>query len=160
VTLGVAHKLTPALTALGEFQWFNWQTFDELRIRFANGQADVVRPQHYRNTFAVSAGLEYTLTERWTLRSGCRFDRTPTRDNFRSTSVPDSNYVVTAIGASYALGSRLTLDVGYSHGFFFSEEINLTQTFFEGTAAAGTINTRGRTGVQGNFLSFNVLYSF
>jgi hypothetical protein len=68
--------------------------------------------------------------------------------------------VVTAIGASYALGSRLTLDVGYSHGFFFSEEINLTQTFFEGTAAAGTINTRGRTGVQGNFLSFNVLYSF
>jgi long-chain fatty acid transport protein len=26
VTLGVAHKLTPALTALGEFQWFNWQT--------------------------------------------------------------------------------------------------------------------------------------
>jgi hypothetical protein len=27
-------------------------------------------------------------------------------------------------------------------------------------AAAATINTRGRTAVQGNFLSLNLLYSF
>jgi long-chain fatty acid transport protein len=160
VTLGVAQKLTPALTVLGEFQWFNWQTFDALRIRFANGQADLVRPQHYRNTFAIAAGVEYALTERVTLRSGWRFDRTPTRDNFRSTSVPDSDYVVAAVGASYAASSRLALEVGYSHEFFFSDEINLTQTFFEGTAAAATINTRGRTDVQGNFLSLNLRYNF
>jgi long-chain fatty acid transport protein len=160
VTLGVAHKLTPALTVLGEFQWFNWETFDELRVRFANGQADLVRPQHYRNTFAISAGLEYALTERVTLRSGLRFDRTPTRGNFRSTSVPDSDYVVAAIGASYAASSRLALDVGYLHGFFFRDEINLTQTFFEGTAAAATINTRGRTDVQGNFLALTLRYHF
>jgi long-chain fatty acid transport protein len=85
-----------------------------------------------------------------------RFDRTPTRDNFRSTSIPDSNSGVAAIGASYAASSRLVLDVGSSRGFFFSDEINLTQTLFEGTAAAATINTRGRTDVQGNFLSLNL----
>jgi long-chain fatty acid transport protein len=160
VTLGVAHKLTPALTVLGEFQWFNWQTSDELRVKFANGQADLVRPQHYRNTVAVAVGVEYALTERWTLRSGVRFDETPTRDNFRSSSFPDSNYVVAAIGAGYAWGSRLVLDVGYAHGFFFSDEINLTQTFFEGTPAAATINTRGRTDVQGNSLSLTLRYHF
>jgi long-chain fatty acid transport protein len=160
VTLGVAHKLTPDLTVLSEFQWFNWQTFDELRVKFANGQADLVRPQHYRNTFAISAGLEYALTDRVTLRSGLRFDQTPTRDNFRNSSVPDSNYIVAAIGASYVWNSRLALDVGYNHGFFFSDEINLTQTFFEGTPAAATIHTRGRTDVQGNFLALNLRYTF
>jgi long-chain fatty acid transport protein len=160
VTLGVAQKLTPALTVLGEFQWFNWQTFEELRVRFATGQADLVRPQHYRNTVAIAGGVEYALTESVTLRLGVRFDQTPTRDNFRTSSVPDSNYVVAALGASYAASGRLALDVGYSHGFFCSDEINLTQTFFEGTAAAATIHTRGRTDVQGNFLALTLRYHF
>ena len=65
-----------------------------------------------------------------------------------------------ALGASYALGSGLALDVGYAHGFFFSDETHLTQTLFEGTAAPATINTRGRTDVQGNFLALTLRYYF
>jgi long-chain fatty acid transport protein len=156
VTLGVAHQLTPTLTVLGEFQWFNWQTFDALRVPCANGQADLVRPQRYRNTVAIAAGVEYALTEHVTLRAGVRVDRTPTRGNVRSPRVPGSNDAVAAIGARYAASRRLVLDVGYAHGFFCSDALNLTQTFFEGTAAAATINTRGRTDVQGNVLSLTL----
>ncbi len=66
----MAHELTPTLALLGHVAWFGWERFNEPRIKFADGSSDQVRPANYDNSWAVSLGAEYQLTETWTLRSG------------------------------------------------------------------------------------------
>lgn len=160
VSFGIAHNLTPALTLLGEVQWFGWDTFDEIRIKFDNGSHTAVRPQGFRDTFAVAVGVEYKWHKQWALRGGGRYDQTPTVDQFRNTSIPDSNQTWLSLGTTYNLSERLIIDAGYAHAFFEAADIALTQQAFPGTPASGTVTTKGRTHNHVDTLAVAIRYRF
>lgn len=159
-SLALTYDLTESWKVLAELNWFDWSAFDEIRIEFDNGTPDNVRPQGYKDTLTGGIGLEYALNPKWTLRSGIQFDESPAVDEYRNTSIPDSDQVWFGLGASYRSSDRLTIDLGYVHSNFDSANINLTSTFFAGTPVAGTVNTVARTNVKVNVFSFDIRYRF
>lgn len=159
-TVGAMTTVAHNLVLLGEFEWFDWSTFKEVRIRFADGRADAVRTANYRDAYAVAFGAEHPLKNDWTLRGGVHFDTTPTVDAFRDTTVPDSDRVWLGFGASWRAGRKVSLDFAFNHVFFEDTNIALTRTFFDGTpvASAVKINSDVRTVV--NTISVDFHYAF
>lgn len=160
VSVGIAQEVLPGLTLLGEVQWFGWNSFDEIRVKFVNGSPDLVRPQKFQDTKAFSVGAQYTGFEDWELRGGVMFDETPTVDQFRNTSIPDSDLIFLGFGATYKISRWLLFDVGYFHVFFDRANINLNIPAFPNTPAAGLVNVRGRTNNSVDTVSAGFRYWF
>ena len=160
LSVGLAYEATSELTLLGEFQWFGWNSFNELRVNFDDGMPDAVRRQDFRNTFSVAGGAEYRLSEDWTLRGGMQYDRTPTVDGSRNTSLPDGDRLWLAAGATYNLAEGWFVDAALSHAFIEHESINVTDSFFEQSPAAGEVTTRGKTSNSITTFAVMVRYRF
>ncbi len=156
LSLSLTQAVTPQLTLMGEVQWFGWNALDEIRVQFANGGPDLVRPQGFENIFTVGLAAEYALDARWTLRGGIQYDQSPTTDALRNTSIPDSALVWLGIGATYGVSERLRLDVGYVYGIFEQADIDLTLPFYGGSPLESSVEVRGETNSHVDVLSFSV----
>jgi long-chain fatty acid transport protein len=159
-SFGVAHEVTPELTLLGHISWYGWDTFDEIRLKFDDGRADVVEPQNYRDTWAIGLGAEYRLSDAWTLRGGVSYDQTPTSNSFRNTRVPDGDRYWIAIGASYELSDRIGFDVAYGHRFFENTDIDRSRTFFDGSAVESITRTSARAKTDADVIALALRISF
>ncbi|WP_296808128.1 outer membrane protein transport protein [Thiocapsa sp.] len=160
LTVSLTQAVTPRLTLMGEVQWFGWDAFDEVRIRFANGSPDLVRPQGFENTYTVGLAAEYALDSRWTLRGGIQYDESPTTDRLRNTSIPDSDLLWLGVGATYRVSEQLRLDVGYAYGRFERADIDLTLPFYAGSPLESSVEIRGETDSHVDVLSLSVSYRF
>jgi long-chain fatty acid transport protein len=159
--VAVAHEVTPRLTVLGHVAWFGWDRFDELRIKFANGNPDAVTPENYEDSWSVALGVEYALSDTWQLRSGFQFDETPTVTGSRDTRVPDENRYWVAGGASYALSDRWEIDLSYAHVFLEDADIDLTRTFFAtAPAVTSTSEINAESDTQVDIISVQVRARF
>lgn len=159
VAIGIAQEVFSGTTLLAEAQWFNWSRFDELRAEVA-GQPDSVREQDWEDTWSFYGGIEQRLFDNWIVRGGAGYEQTPTTNEFRNTSLPDGDRIRLALGLSYEWSDRLRVDFGYAHVFSERENINLDRTFFEGTPAEGSVNTRGRADLFINDFALRVRYRF
>jgi len=160
LALSLTQTVTPRLTLLAEIQWFGWDVFDDIRVRFDDRRPDLVRPQGFENTYTAGLAAQYALDARWTLRGGIQHDQSPTVDALRNTSIPDSDLTWLGIGLSYAATNRLRLDVGYVYGSFARQDIDLTLPVYAGTPLASSVNVRGETGSHVETLSLSVAYRF
>jgi len=159
-SVGIVHEVISGTTLFTEAQWFNWSRFNELRVERSGGEPDSVRRQEWKDTWSFYGGIEQRLFESWTLRGGAGYEQTPTVDKFRSTSLPDGDRVRIGVGVSYDWSDRLRIDFGYAHVFSQKESVDLTETFFEGTGAAGSVNTRARASLSINDFALRVRYRF
>ncbi|HEX5077653.1 MAG TPA: outer membrane protein transport protein, partial [Geminicoccaceae bacterium] len=159
VAIGFEHEPLPGTTLFGEAQWFNWSRFNELRVEFSDERPDSVRKQEWQDTWSFYGGIEQRLLEGWTLRAGAGYEPTPTIDRFRNTSLPDGDRVRVGFGVSYDWSSKLRIDFAYAHVFAEREDIDLTQSFFQG-AAAGTVTTRARASLFVNDFALRARYRF
>jgi long-chain fatty acid transport protein len=156
LSFGVVHAIPSInLRLLGEVRHFNWSQFDEVRIRFADDQQDdLVLRQSFRDSYTIALGVEYDALQelghdqrpraKLTLRAGAQYDRTPTVDRFRNTSLPDADRLWLGVGATYRMTEQASLDAAANYGFFRDADLDLDRTLFAGTPAEGTVNIRGR----------------
>ena len=83
----------------------------------------------WHDSWRFSAGGEYALNEKWTLRCGFTFDeRTVTVHADKKTMMPDSNRIWVCCGFSYKWNDHFTVDFGYNHIFFEPSPIEQTDT--------------------------------
>ncbi|HZT19018.1 MAG TPA: outer membrane protein transport protein [Dongiaceae bacterium] len=160
VSFGLAQAITPDLTMRAGVQWFGWNSFNELRVQFADGRPDTVIPEGYRNTWTANIGADYRWNDDLTLRAGFQFDETPTVDAFRSTGLPDGNRYWIAIGASYSFSGRASIDAAYAHAFFTDGAVDLGRTFYAGTPAQGTFVTKAVAASSADSVSLSFRYRF
>jgi long-chain fatty acid transport protein len=142
VSAGASWLALPKLTIVGDTKWFNWSRFDEVRIQFADGRPDAVRPAGYQDAWAFAGGFESPATDRWAFRGGVHYDTTPTVDGLRDTTVPDSARLWLGAGSSYQFNDKYGVDLAFSHAFFSNTKVDLTRTFFDGTPLATSVNIR------------------
>jgi long-chain fatty acid transport protein len=158
-SIGIVHEPIPGTLLFAEAQWFNWSRFQDLRVKFNDGQDDSVRTQDWKDTWSFYGGVEQKLPGGFTLRGGAGYEPTPTVDAWRNTSLPDGDRLRVAVGLSYDWSERLRIDVGYAHVFADRENINLTRSFYDG-AAAGSVTTRARADLFINDFALRVRYRF
>lgn len=159
-TLGLWQRMTEKLVLLGELEWYDWSTFREIRVRYDDGRADIVRPTRYRDTYALAIGIEYELSSELTARGGLQYDRTPTTDGFRDTTVPDSDRTWLGLGFSYKASKCSHFDFAFNHVFFRDTKVDLTRRFFEGTPLQTEVHIDGAVDTVVNTLSMNYRVAF
>lgn len=120
MSAGLYHRLTPTWAVLAGFAWTHWNTLqDSILIRFENtAQPDQMLVLNYQDTFRYSLGLDYYPNNNLTLRAGIAYDETPIPNaESRSARLPDNDRLWLALGLSYYVKERFSLDIGYAHLF-------------------------------------------
>jgi len=122
-SLSVFHQLTPKLALMADISWTEWSTLDELRIKFDNpAQPDSVTTLAWKDAWRYGVGATYALDEKWALRSGVMYDRTPIPDAERRTPrLPDQDRLWVAVGSGYKFSTACSFDVAYTHLFMLGD---------------------------------------
>lgn len=110
--------------ALG-YQWTHWSLFKSFNVNGPYGPA-IPLAFDYSNGWLISGGGDYKWDDRTTLRAGVGYEHSPISDTVRSVRLPDVNRVFAAVGASYQISSKVSLDLAYSHYFLPKANINIT----------------------------------
>lgn len=104
-----------ALALLGDVELTAWGTNDRLEVAFDREDTPhAVQQNAWTTTLAVRGGVEYTRG-RWIGRVGGFYDPTPTRDDARAPSSPDSTRVGGTVGGSVGLGRTWMIDASYGY---------------------------------------------
>jgi long-chain fatty acid transport protein len=75
----------------------------------------------FQNTWRAGLGANIKLNDRFKLRLGTAYDKSPVQDEFRTPRLPDDNRVWAAGGFEWKLSQKAIVDVGYAHIFVSSD---------------------------------------
>ncbi|WP_158280373.1 OmpP1/FadL family transporter [Spiribacter halobius] len=152
---GIVHSLNDRWTLLGEVSWTDWSSFDELRVEFGDDTPDSVKEEDWEDTYMISAGAEYALDGRWTLRGGVGFDESPVQDDTRSPRIPDSDRTWISIGATFAPNERFGITGAFTHVMLDDASIDLDgekeSNQFRGDLTADTEGSVDIVAIQANW---------
>lgn len=113
-TVAVNYQVTGQLSLALTYSETGWESLQEVRIDFANPDADSVEAFNWDTTRFMSIGGEYQLSEAWTLRAGYAYDETPTTFANRTPRLPDEDRKWYSIGATWQMSEQLGVSFAYS----------------------------------------------
>jgi long-chain fatty acid transport protein len=161
-SVGISRKFTPELTFLLEGDYYTWSRFKQIDVHLLDGSGDLVTLENYRDTYSMALGAEYQLTDQLKLKSGVKYDQTPTVDAYRDTRVPDGDRIWVSAGLHYQLTSQLGIDAGYAHIFMKDASVNVTRSFYAGSIPVIPTSSaiKAQTNVALDILSIGFAYKF
>ncbi|MBB5202913.1 long-chain fatty acid transport protein [Inhella inkyongensis] len=109
------HQLTPTVAVMADATWVKQSRLETLRIDFHNTTPDSITPEHWKNTWRVSAGVNWQAGKDVMLRAGFANDRSPVPSRTRSPSLPDAHRQTFALGANLNLAPATTLDLALTY---------------------------------------------
>ena len=139
--------------------WYNWSRFARITVE-NSGVTFLDSEQGYRDTYSGSAGVEYDVTPKLTLRAGSMYDQTPTKNALRTTRVPDGNRTWASGGATFHVSKMTAVNLSYAHVFVKTEGINRIDPLFSGTPAVTNISTRSTNGGNVDIIATSLALHF
>lgn len=130
VTAGFYHQLTCRTAILGTLGYTLWSQFkqvtvtsnlpEELTINAVFkldflGVPNVSIPFNWKNTFLIAIGANQWATDKWLIKGGFAFDKSPTYRATRELRIPDQDRYHFALGARYCVSDCWTFDFGYQY---------------------------------------------
>jgi len=117
------HKTAPQWAFMGTVIYTQWSSLQQLTLQNVAGIQDfapstsinIVLPQHYHNTWNLSLGADYLVSECVTLRVGAGFDQSPSNNTYRNTQLPDNDRYAVAFGGHYQATKTIGIDAGWTH---------------------------------------------
>lgn len=147
-SLSAFSQIDSKWAVMGDVTWTKWSRFQELRLQFDNGAPDNVTAENWKNTYRISAGVTYQYSDRWKLRGGLAYDKSPVDDQYRTARIPDNDRKWVALGASYKLSDAGVIDFGYAHLFISDASINHSEPPAGGTVLGSFSGSVDVAGVQ------------
>ncbi len=131
-----AWQVNKTVELLADVTWTGWSSFEELRVVYDNPfQPDTLSVQEWEDVLRLSAGLNYSLNNNLTLRTGVAFDEEAIPSAQRRTArIPGNDRTWFSVGAGYKVNKNLSFDVGYAHLFLDETPIDNINPESEGTA--------------------------
>ncbi len=128
-TAGSARLVTPTVDTLsvmagfgdrvkvyGEAQRTGWSSLKNVNIDFANPyQPDSRENFNWQDTMFYSVGMDFALTDAFTLRAGVGFDESPTNNVDRTPRLPDNDRTLYSLGLGWAVSPNLSVDASFTH---------------------------------------------
>ncbi|HWP82054.1 MAG TPA: OmpP1/FadL family transporter [Bacteroidota bacterium] len=114
--IGLAYAIDEGLTVETDFQYTTWSAFDTLIVEFEkpiNGETRIRSTREYHNAFLLRLGIEYEMSDVWTLRAGYIFDKNPIKDGYLEPSLPDTDRHDLTLGVGYKVSEVLSIDASY-----------------------------------------------
>src|SRR5262249_51965772 len=102
-----------------------------------NGRTLSTLTFNFDDTYRISVGANYKLSQPWTLKVGLAYDQTPVPNpESRTVRLPDSDRYWLSFGAKYQASKAGVLDFGYTYVQARDADINNVQN----NPAAGQAN--------------------
>jgi long-chain fatty acid transport protein len=153
-----AWEVNDKVELLADLTWTGWSTFKELRVDYENPvQSDTLSVQEWEDVIRISAGLNYQLNNKLTLRTGLAFDEEAIPNPQRRTArIPGNNRTWLSFGAGYKVNKNISFDVGFAHLSLDETPIDNINPESNGTA----LELRGLYESSVNILSAQFNWSF
>ncbi|MEO6263981.1 MAG: outer membrane protein transport protein [Luteimonas sp.] len=114
-TLSVSYAFGDRFTLLADVARTDWHSLQNVTIDFANPvQANSVEQFRWEDTMFYSLGVEFALSDAFTLRGGIARDETPTNDAARTPRLPDQDRDWFSIGLTWDASESLEVNAGYT----------------------------------------------
>jgi len=139
-TVGVGVKPTEKLLLTFDANFIGWGSYKTLAFDYDQNTSslkDTESPRNYKNTYALRLGGQYTASDKFLVRAGINFEKTPIKDGYVTPEVPDADRLNFTGGIGYKPTERLTIDASFSYINFMKR----TDTNIE-TNLSGTYKTR------------------
>jgi long-chain fatty acid transport protein len=102
---------------LADWTWTGWSSIQSLDVLRTDGADLSSVPLLFEDTWRAGLGVNVKLNDRFKLRLGTAYDKTPVQDQYRTPRLPDGDRVWAAGGFECKLGEQSAIDVGYAHLF-------------------------------------------
>jgi long-chain fatty acid transport protein len=114
------HQINTKWAVMGDATWTRSSRLSNLNIQFPKTvQGDEVILQNWKNTWRFSAGTNYALNEKLTLRGGIAYDQSPVADaTLRHPALPDESRAQLSFGGNWMLNNDASVDLAYSYLHF------------------------------------------
>ena len=100
--------------------WTQWSCVDMISFKIPAKKAVTRKassydlPLNWQDAWRGAIGLEYDVTDDFSLRASYVYDMDPTNDDYGTTMLPGGHRSIIGLGFGYNIWSTLRLDVGYS----------------------------------------------
>jgi len=152
--LSLYHELDEQWAVHADILWTHWSQFEDFNP-LVNPLIDdfLATRENWNNTFRFALGTTYQWSDSLTLRTGVAYDESPVETLFRTLRIPDADRIWASFGASYHLSKSYTIDLGYTHIFSSSVDINRKPSGNEDTfqGSAGGDADLLSLGISGRF---------
>ncbi|QZA78856.1 OmpP1/FadL family transporter [Deefgea tanakiae] len=156
-SINAFHQLTPEWAMTADYTWTAHSRFEEIRIQ-ADGRADSVTVNNWKDTNRYSIGAIYTPNSSWVFRAGLAYDQSPEdSETTRIASIPDSDRIWYALGARYNINANNSIDLAAIYVQLKDSTIN-RKPLHPSEQGAGTIN--GNYSVDSITLGMQYNYRF
>lgn len=126
------YKINPQWNVFGDVTWTRHSRFNKAELIYSNPK-DVTDPTgtsptgadksdrtilspNWRNTYKVSLGASYQVSEPLQLRFGWAYDQSPVKSsNDRMSTLPDANRMWFSVGGKYDINKNNSINVAYSY---------------------------------------------
>lgn len=156
-SLSAYHRINPLIAVMGTVNYTQWSTFKTLNLNGVAGAVNapspvfvapsknikVTIPENYQDTWNVSVGADYYVTDRITLRGAVGYDQTPVEDKTRNVQLPDNDRYIIALGGHFQATKAVGVDLGWSHFFFHQVNINPPPQAMGGQTVTVNGNVKG-----------------
>lgn len=145
LAFSAAHRASPRLELLADATWWRWGEIDRLPIVRTDGPLTGAALDtlvlDFKNTWRLSAGAHYKLSEPLTLKLGIAYDQTPVRGaNTRTVRLPDNDRYWLSAGLKWQVAKSSVLDFGYAYLKAKDADINSDQSSLNRGIVRGTYN--------------------
>lgn len=163
--LSLYHDVNSRLTLMGSAFYTQWDVFKDLTIRNLAtpvGVSTIVINENYRNTWNLSLGGKFKITNHVSLDAGFGHDETPTQIGYRDIRLPDNNRYAGSLGVDVQPSAGFKMSMGWTHFFVPTTPINNSnsddsaQTTPGAEPAIGMGNSTGDINVYGLQFTFNI----
>ena len=151
----VAQMVHEKVELLGTLKWTQWTSFDELTSTFDNpAQDDSALPFAWEDTITASAGFNYNVNNKLSLRAGFAYDQSPI-PNPRARSprgAANDRYWYSA-GGSYNFSKKISASFAATH-------IQIDEAAIDNTGSTGSPTLRGTYDFGVNLVAFQLNWHF
>jgi long-chain fatty acid transport protein len=127
---------------LGDVQYTNWSKVGTIEVVNSNNGVTADRLDFdFDDSWRIALGVNYFHSETWTFKGGLAWDQSPVDDDNRTVRLPDTDRIWLSLGAKYRFSKAAAIDVGYTHLFIESADIDRTRAVSLNPLLSG-FNTR------------------
>lgn len=135
-TLGYAFRPIDPLKLEADVVWTDWDHVKNISLTSDNPAFNQKIPSNWMSGFEYRFGVQYDLSQHWTVRGGYAFGQNAVPSSTYSPMVPDSNYHLFSLGVGY---SRDFWSIDAAYQFIYRETRHIGDSGY-GVLANGTWN--------------------
>lgn len=129
MTVGLSYDFCEKWTFAFDFNRTFWDAYKSLDIDFADPNiTDSKNARNYKNSSVYRFGMQYDVTQMFTLRAGYYFDESPVREGYFAPETPRNDSNNFTAGLTVNVGSHLQVDASFLYSHF--KEVNASYDYY------------------------------